>query len=136
MTGGRRVRTVVGMGTNIYGSHDSLVIELQGLDRLRAGRREVRVPVDAVWRVRSAAPSTLVTLRGDRVLRTGWRPTAARSAPAVLVLDLLPGAAPYDRLVLAVRDADAVATELRRWGIGAAAAHLVDRTTTAPVLTA
>jgi len=101
------------MGTNIYGSHDELVIELRGRDRLRAGQREVRVKVDDVWRVRSADGRTLVSCEGERIFRAGRR----GGDRTVLVLDLAPRAA-FDRLVLAVPDADAAAANLHRSGIG------------------
>ena len=102
------------MGTNIYGSYDELVIELGGLDRWRTGRQEVRIAVDDVWSVRVTAPANLVSLPGERVLRTRSR----RSAAPVLVLDLAP-TAEYDRIVVASPDADEVAAWLRRSGIGA-----------------
>jgi hypothetical protein len=37
----------------------------------------------------------------------------------VLVLDLMPTAADFDRVVLALRDAETLAADLQRWGIGA-----------------
>ena len=110
------------MGTNIYGSYDSLVIELSGLDALRAGRREVRVTIDDVLQVRSADVGDLVTWDGERVLRLG-----RRRGRRVLVLDLA-GAASCDRVVVACDDADATAEELQRWGIGAAGRPLASPT--------
>ena len=106
------------MGTNIYGSYDELVIELHGLDGWRSRRRELRVRVDDVWQVRSADPHTLVSFDGERVLRLG-RPHGGR----VVVLDLVPGAA-LDRIVVGLEDADVVAADLARWGVGAAIASV------------
>src|SRR5688500_16411505 len=54
------VRTVVDMGTNLYGRYDELVIEFRGWDRLRSRRSEVRINVDDVWSVRAAEPDVLV----------------------------------------------------------------------------
>jgi hypothetical protein len=110
------------MGTNIYGSYDSLVIELRGLDRWRTGRREVRIAVDDVWRVRSADARTLVSWEGERVLRAG----RTRAGEPVLVLDLVPTAADFDRVVLALRDAETLAADLQRWGIGAREVAVAD----------
>ena len=101
------------MGTNIYGSYDELVIELSGLDLVRAGRREVRVRVDDVWHVRAADPRTLVRWEGERLLRVGRR----RGTEPVLVLDLGPDAA-FDRIVVGLDDAEQLAADLHRSGIG------------------
>ena len=100
------------MGTNIYGSYDELVIELRGLDRWLSGRAEVRVKVGDVWQVRSADLRTLVPWGGERVFRAG-----RGGRGTVVVLDLAPQAA-FDRLVVAVPDADAVVADLHRCGIG------------------
>ena len=100
------------MGTNIYGSYDELVIELRGLDRWLTGRQEVRLRVDDVWQVRSADLRTLVSWDGERIFRAG-----RGGRGTVLVLDLAPQAA-FDRVVVAVPDADAVVAELHRSGIG------------------
>ena len=110
------------MGTNIYGSYDSLVIELRGLDRWRTGRREVRVAVDDVWRVRSADPRTLVSWDGERVLRAG----RLRDGVPALVLDLAPGTPELDRVVLGLHDAEQLAADLRRWGVGADSPAVVE----------
>jgi hypothetical protein len=88
------------MGTNVYGSYDQLVIELGGLDRWKAGRREVRIALDDVWSVRAADPRDLVTFAGERVLRVGRRN----------------GGAPV--LVLATPEAADLAEGLRRSGVG------------------
>ena len=101
------------MGTNIYGSYDELVIELWGLDRLLTGRREVRVKVEDVRRVRSAPVAAVTSADGKRVFRAG---RGGRDG-AVLVLELASVAA-FDRVVLAVPDPDATAAELLRSGIG------------------
>ena len=105
------------MGTNIYGSYGSLVIELSGLDRLLTGRREVRVKVEDVWRARSAPAAAVASGDGERVFRAG---RGSRDG-TVLVLDLAPVAA-FDRVVLSVPDADAAVADLHRSGIGAPAA--------------
>jgi hypothetical protein len=101
------------MGTNVYGSYDQLVIELGGLDRWKAGRREVRIALDDVWSVRAADPRDLVTFAGERVLRVGRRHGGA----PVLVLDLSPSAE-LDRIVVATPEADDLAEGLRRSGVG------------------
>ena len=101
------------MGTNIYGSHDELVIELWGVDRWLTGRREVRVKLVDVRRVCSAPAAAVVVSDGERVFRAG-----RGGRGTVLVLELAPVAA-FDRLVLAVADAEAAAADLHRSGIGA-----------------
>ena len=101
------------MGTNIHGSHDELVIELWGLDRWLTRRREVRVKVDDVWAVRAAPASAVAAGAGERVFRAG----RGGQGGNVLVLDLAPWSA-FDRLVLAVLDAEALAADLHRSGIG------------------
>ena len=108
------------MGTNIYGSYDELVVELRGLDRWKAGHREVRVGIDDVWAVRAADPASLVSFAGERVLRVGAR---RRGAP-VLVLDLAPRAE-FDRIVVGLADAVDAAEGLRRSGIGASDRALI-----------
>jgi hypothetical protein len=123
MTVEEAVRTVRDMGTNMYGSYDSLVIELRGLDRWRTGRREVRIPLDDVWRVRSADPRTLVSWHGERVLRA----RRVRGGEPVVVLDLAPTAAEFDRVVLAIRDAEQLAADLRQWGVAAPPSTVVAR---------
>ena len=102
------------MGTNIYGSHDELVIELWGIDRWLTGRHEVRVKVDDVRTVDSAPAAALVSRHGQRVFRAG----RVGRGGTVLVLDLAPWAA-YDRIVVAVPDADAAVSDLHRSSIGA-----------------
>ena len=101
------------MGTNIYGSYDELVIELHGLDRWLTGRREVRMKVDDVWRVRAAPAAAIASGEGERIFRAG----RGGRGGTVLVLDLTPWAE-FDRLVLAVPDAEAAAADLHRSGIG------------------
>ena len=108
------VRTVRDMGINIYGTYDELVVELWGIDRLLTGRREVRVKVEDVRQVRSAPAAAVVTGDRERAFRAG---RGGRDG-TVLVLDLAPGAA-FDRVVLALSDADATAADLHRSGIGA-----------------
>ena len=102
------------MGTNLHGTYDELVIELWGLDRLLTGRREVRVKIDDVRRVRTAPAAAVVSAAGERVFRAG---RGGRDG-TVLVLDLASVAA-FDRVVLAVPDAEATAADLHRSGIGA-----------------
>ena len=97
----------------MYGTYDELVIELHGLDRWLTGRREVRVKVDDVLRVR-VAPAAVAAREGERVFRAG----GGGRAGTALVLDLAPWAA-FDRLVLGVPDPEAAAADLHRSGIGA-----------------
>jgi hypothetical protein len=52
MTRAPAVRTVGGMGTDIYGSYDHLVIELSGAEALRARARRLRIPIDDIVEVR------------------------------------------------------------------------------------
>lgn len=52
MTRPGAVRTVDGMGTDIYGSYDHLVIELSGAEALRARARRLRIPIDDIVGVR------------------------------------------------------------------------------------
>ena len=107
------------MGTNIYGSHDELVVELRGIDRWLTGRREVRFKVDDVRRVHAAPAAAVVTARGERAFRAG----RGGHRGAVVVLDLAPQAA-FDRVIVAVPDAAAVVADLHRSGIGAPLAVL------------
>ena len=100
------------MGTNIYGTYDELVIELRGLDRWLTGRREVRVKVEDVRRVRTAALRTIESMDGARLFRAGRGGNGT-----VIVLDLATQAE-FDRLVLAVPDAAVVEADLHRSGIG------------------
>lgn len=65
------VRTVVGMGTDFYGSYDHLVIELSGAEALRARARRLRIPIDDIVEVRLGTagqrPAVVIRERGGAV---------------------------------------------------------------------
>ena len=82
------------MGTTIYGSYDQLIVERSGLDRLLHGLRGRR-------RRRTAVP--IARIRAVRAERG-----------RVVVLDLDDG----QRVEVEQRDADAVAADLVRCGVG------------------
>lgn len=86
----------------MYGRYDELVIELRGLDALRAGRRELRLPINEIESV-SLAP---------RELEVGVERAGPRSKPAVLIRT--------SRRVVAVHRPDAaeMAEDLARRGVG------------------
>ena len=71
MTRGRAVRTVDGMGTDVYGSYDHLVIELSGAEALRARARRLRIPIDDIVEVRLGTagqrPAVVICERGGAV---------------------------------------------------------------------
>ena len=83
------------MGTTIYGSYDQLIIERRGIARLLHGglRRRLAVPIARIRTVRAE--------RGGRVV----------------VLDIDGG----ERVEVEQHDADAVAADLVRCGVGAVA---------------
>ena len=89
----------------MYGRYDELVIELRGVDALRAGRRELRLAIDEIESVRAVAAEDV---------EAGVERVGPRSKPAVLIRT--------SGCVIAVhrRDAAEMAEDLARRGVGRA----------------
>jgi hypothetical protein len=115
-TGNGPVRTVDGMGTTIYGSYDRLVIELSGLDVVRAGgRRAIRIPLDEIVAVTDIDAGTAHAF--DVHDRFG-----SRRHPAVLITCAAAGSGARRFVVVHRRDAAEAAADLVHRGVGRAQA--------------